>query len=111
MVICLCILIAKSIISSHNKKGRWLSTGDKGTAALVQQSHSRVDWALLQLFVFESDAHVLAVERKGERALLHVEVHSQSTLFLEPFTVFWTDGSVAVAELAGSVVGPATRVV
>lgn len=96
------------MISSNNKKGRWLSAGDEGTAALVQQSYGGVDWALLQLFVFKCDAHVLAIERKGERALLHVEVHSQSTLFLESFTIFWTDGSVAVAQLAGSVVGPAT---
>ena len=77
----------------------------------MQLSDSRVDGAVLELFVLEGDTHKLTVKTEAQLALVHVKEDAESALLLEAFSVFRADGCIAVAELARRVVGPAARVI
>ena len=77
----------------------------------MQLSDGRVDGTVLELFVLEGDTHEFTIETEAQLALVHVKEDTKSALLFEAFSILRADGSVAVAELACRVVGPAARVI
>jgi len=66
----------------------------------MQQRHCRINRPVGQFGVLESDTHVLSVEGEGKNSSIHVEEHTQDSLFLEFFAIGRTGGVRIVSQLA-----------